>query len=82
MNIFVLTSDKYLDALKPFCYLFNKYWSPKQQVVIAGFTPPDFELPKNFHFHPIGPFEDFPIGKWSDALAHPSGEYRGRTDML
>jgi hypothetical protein len=68
MNIFVLTSDKYLDALKPFCYLFNKYWGKDQGVIIAGFTKPDFELPPNFAFHSIGEFSDYPVNKWSDSL--------------
>jgi hypothetical protein len=68
VNIFVLTSDKYLDALKPFAYLFNKYWSKDQEVTVAGFTPPEFYLPDNFTFYPIGAFADYPVGKWSDAL--------------
>jgi len=66
--IFVLTSDKYLDALRPFAYLFNKYWSKDQPVTVAGFTPPEFELPDNFTFYSIGDFSEYPVGRWSDAL--------------
>lgn len=68
INVLVMTSDKYLKALKPFAWLFNKYWSAWQSVTVAGFTPPDFALPDNFHFLSLGKFEDYPVGKWSDAL--------------
>jgi len=67
-RVYVTTSDKYLDALKPFAYLFNKYWSPDVEVIIGGFSPPTFTLPPNFHFLSLGLMEDFPIGKWSNAL--------------
>lgn len=66
--IYVLTSDKYLDALQPFAYLFNKYWSTAQQVIVGGFTRPKFQLPPNFTWHTIGKFEDYPVDKWSNAL--------------
>src|SRR5512135_1324160 len=68
INVLVMTSDKYLKALKPFAWLFNKYWSAWQPVTVAGFTLPDFDLPNNFHFLSLGKFEDYPVGKWSDAL--------------
>lgn len=68
MRVIVLTSDKYLHALKPYAWLFNKYWSAEQEVLVAGFTPPRFALPKNFSFHSIGKFADYPVGRWSDAL--------------
>lgn len=68
MRVIVLTSDKYLKALLPYSYLFNKYWSRDQQVLVAGFTPPNFSLPSNFTFYSIGKFEDYPVGKWSNAL--------------
>lgn len=66
--IFVLTSDLYLDALRPFAFLLNKYWLPNPTVIVGGFTPPDFKLPDNFRFHSIGRFEDYPADRWSDAL--------------
>lgn len=68
MRAIVLTSDKYLHALRPFAWLFNKYWSPNQPVLVAGFTPPDFILPSNFDFHSIGLFTDYPVQHWSDAV--------------
>lgn len=66
--IFVTTSDKYLRALRPFAYLLNKYWIPNPQVIVGGFTPPDFKLPKNFFFQTLGPMENYPMQRWSDAF--------------
>lgn len=66
--IYVLTSDKYLDALRPFSWLLSKYWLPAPKVIVGGFTPPSFDLPKNFTFHSIGKQADYPVNKWSNAL--------------
>lgn len=68
MRVITLTSDRYIHALKPFSWLFNKYWSADQEVLVAGFTPPSFKLPSNFEFLSIGKFSDYPVGKWSNAL--------------
>lgn len=68
MRVLVLTSDKYIHALKPMAYLLGKYWSPAQPVVVGGFSPPTFPLPGNIRFHSIGPFSDYPVNKWSDGL--------------
>jgi hypothetical protein len=50
MRVYVLTSDKYLPALRPFAWLFTKYWSSTQPVTVVGFSPPTFALPENFDF--------------------------------
>lgn len=78
LNIVVMTSDKQIHAIRGFAYLFNKYFScaPGTNIVVAGFTPPDFELPSNFKFFSIGKQEDYPWNKWSNGLlrfmdAHP-----------
>ena len=68
-TVYVVTSDKYLPALRPFAYLLNKHWKPNPTVVVGGFTVPEFSLPRNFVFHSIGRFADYPVNKWSDALA-------------
>lgn len=68
MQILLFTSDKYLHALRPFAWLFQKYWHPEQPVTICGFTPPTFALPPNFTFHSIGAFRDYPVTRWSDAV--------------
>lgn len=67
-RVIVMTSDKYIEALRPFAHLFNRYWSPSIPVLVAGYTPPEFELPANFSFMSIGRFEDYPLNKWSDSL--------------
>jgi hypothetical protein len=74
VRVIVLTSDKYLHALRPYAWLFQKYWGTSQEVLVAGFTPPDFELPPNFSFHSIGPFENYPVGKWTNAVIKLLGE--------
>lgn len=64
-----MTSDKYLEALKPFAWLLKKYWAaPVPDVVVLGFTPPQFKLPDNFEFISVGRMKDYPINKWSDQL--------------
>ena len=68
MRTFVITSDKYLSALRPFAWLFNKYWSDEQEVVVVGFAEPSFDLPSNFTFHSLGSMRNYPVGNWSDAL--------------
>jgi len=68
MRVYVMTSDRYLHMLRPFGFLFNKYWSADQEVIVCGFTPPPFSLPPNFRFMSLGRFEDYPINRWSDAL--------------
>lgn len=67
-RVVVTTSDKYLPALRPFAYLFNKYWSDEQDVLVMGFTPPSFSLPPNFAFMSLGDFNDYPVNKWTDAV--------------
>jgi len=66
--VYVFTSDNYMHALRPFSYLFNKYWSPKQRVIVGGFSYPNFELPPNFQFYSIGKMEDYPASRWSNAV--------------
>lgn len=68
MRVLVLTSDKYLHALLPFSWLFNRYWGPRQPVVVGGFKEPDFTLPPNFSFMSLGDMADYPVNKWSDGL--------------
>jgi hypothetical protein len=66
-RIIVSNSDHYIQAIQPFAHLLNKYWKPNPEVLVVGFTPPDFELPSNFSFYSIGKFEDYPAKNWSDA---------------
>lgn len=67
LQVVVSVSDKYLWCLAPFAHLFNKYWSPDIPVVVAGYSPPWFELPKNFSFYSIAPV-CYPKEKWVDGF--------------
>lgn len=67
LRVFVITCDKYSWALQGFIHQFQKYWSELQPVVIAGYTPPDLDLPDNFTFHSIAP-EEYPKDRWSTGL--------------
>jgi len=67
-RILLLTSDLYIRCVIPYAWLLKKYWPNHPQVVVGGFTPPDFEMPDGFVFHSIGKFSDYPIERWSDAF--------------
>lgn len=67
IRVICYTCDPYIWCLKPFCYLFNQYWSELQEVVVGGFTPPQFQLPPNFIFHQIDK-RPYPKKMWSDGL--------------
>lgn len=67
IRVFVLTCDKYSWLLKGFARQFNIYWSALQPVVVAGYAPPDFDLPDNFTFHSIAP-QDYGKDKWTTGL--------------
>ena len=51
MRIYVSTSNKYIHLIKPFQYLFNKFWSDSQPVTILGYEEPTFDLYNNFDFN-------------------------------
>lgn len=70
MRVYVMTCDRYLKTLEPFAYFFNKYFSPDQEVIVCGFTPPTFPLPANFSFWSLGREIDYPVTKWSDQLLY------------
>lgn len=67
MRVIVPTCDKYLWAVRPFAYMFNVFWSAQQEVLIGGFSEPDFELPPNFEFMSIDD-HSYPADKWSDGI--------------
>jgi hypothetical protein len=67
MRVVVSVSDKYLWALHVFAHFFNKYWSPYQEVVVAGYTPPEFKLPDNFTFFSIDK-PQYPKERWADGF--------------
>lgn len=67
LKVIVLTCNKYQWLLQPFMYLFNRYWSELQPVIIGGFSYPEFYTPPNFTYQLIDRY-DYPPNKWSDGL--------------
>ena len=67
-RILISTCDKYLIALPPLLHMLRKYWQPLPEIVIGGFSVPDFDLGPGVKFVSCGKQEDYPIGKWSDGL--------------
>jgi hypothetical protein len=67
MKFYVSTSDKYLHLIKPFSFLFNKFWSDEQEVVVLGYKTPNFKLPNNFSFVSMGKSINNP-SEWSNGL--------------
>jgi len=67
LRVLVTTCDKHLWLLPAFAYLFNKYWSPKQEVVVGCFAKPEDKLPDNFIIHQIQE-DNIPIEQRSDGL--------------
>lgn len=68
MKVTLFTCDKYLWCLRPFAYLFNKYWSHEEEVLVFGYKVPDFDLPDNFSFYSISPRE-YPADIWSSGVS-------------
>lgn len=68
MRIFCLTSNNYSHSVLPFAWMFNKYFSPELEVIVAGYDRFPEGLPPNFRIHSIGQQTDYPVGKWSNGL--------------
>jgi hypothetical protein len=82
LKVYVTTSDYYNHLIPGFAYLFNKYWSPNQEVTFLCYTKPSYSLPDNFSMLSLGPPESFgnevpewaesrrayPTPKWTDSL--------------
>ena len=66
MKIFISTSNKYIHLIRPFQYLFNKFWSDSQRVTILGYNEPTFELYSNFDFISLG--EQTTVQDWCSDL--------------
>ena len=67
LRVLITTCNRYAWALEPFAYLFNKYWSEQQPVLVGGYAKPGFALPSNFKFHSIDS-TNYPPEKWSDGI--------------
>jgi hypothetical protein len=63
-----MSNRKYNWALRGFSFLFNKYWSELQEVIIVTDVEPSFELPPNFTVKSMSGGKPLPKEKWSDGL--------------
>jgi len=68
--IYVFTADPHNWILQASLWLLRRHWTAPEmpEVVIAGYTRPDFALPDWATWHTIGRFQNYPIKKWSNAL--------------
>ena len=67
-TIYIPICDDNLWVLKPYIYLFKKYWGDEQQVVIMGFKEPDFKLPDNFTFVSLSSKQEGGASNWTKYL--------------
>jgi hypothetical protein len=67
MKFYVSTADKYVHLVKPFSFLFNKFWGEHQEVVVLGYKEPNCKLPDNFEFVSMDGRGDNP-SEWSNGL--------------
>tara|TARA_R110000796_G_scaffold243812_1_gene366593 strand:+ start:2548 stop:3363 length:816 start_codon:yes stop_codon:yes gene_type:complete len=63
LTLYIPTCNKYLWLIKPFSFLFNRFWDESIKVVYLGYKTPDFELPPNFSFVSMG--DDDNLSNWS-----------------
>ena len=66
LKVYIPTCDSYLWLIKPFMFLFNKFWDDSIQVTYLGYNPPDFKLPHNCNFISLG--KDDNLKNWSTDL--------------
>jgi hypothetical protein len=67
IKVYIPTCDNYLWLIKPFMFLFNKFWDKSIEVVYLGYNPPNFPLPSNCKFISLGK---------DDNLKHYSNDLR------
>jgi hypothetical protein len=65
VRVVVPTSNAYVHCLPAFSYLFNKYWSAKQHVMVMRYDVRPPKLPSNFYNIAIGNQADY---TWSSGL--------------
>lgn len=66
MKIIVPAYSKTYWCLKPFAYLFNKYWE-NQTPVVLHYGNFDIDLPNNFSKYEIY-YKDYPMEMWADGI--------------
>jgi|TARA_B100000282_G_scaffold296836_1_gene280386 hypothetical protein len=64
-KIYIPICDNNLWVLKIYAFLFEKFWGNEQQVVIMGFSKPEFSLPDNFSFVSLAKEQIGGAKKWT-----------------
>jgi hypothetical protein len=67
MKVFAVTSNYYIHLMTGFSELFNRYWSPEQEVTVLGYDKLPPPLPDNFEFISLGKQASF-RESWCDGL--------------
>lgn len=67
MRVFVFSCKKMYWTLPIYTYLMRTFWSEQQEIVVAGYETPDFNLPDNVTFHSIAP-QTYPASEWSTGV--------------
>lgn len=66
MKIIVPSYSKTYWCLKPFAYLFNKYWE-RETAVVLHYPKIPFDLPNNFELYQVY-YKDYPKKRWADGV--------------
>lgn len=68
-KIYMITCDKTSHILRLTIPLLNKYWHIQKDVKILGFSKPEIELPSDYEFIPMRPFQ-LTIDNWAQDIAN------------
>ncbi len=68
LKLYIPTCDRYLWLMKPFSFLFNRFWDDSIDVIYLGYKTPEFinDMPSNFSFISMG--DDDNLDNWSNDL--------------
>lgn len=66
IRVIVTTCQPYYWAIASFAFMFNRYWSEQQPVLVAGYEPLELSW-SNFSFHSIDHYT-YPAERWSDGI--------------
>jgi hypothetical protein len=66
LKVYLSTCNNYLFLVKPFTFLWNKFWQRSQEVVYLGYDKPEHSLQENFDFISVGP--DDGLENWAKDL--------------
>ena len=68
IKMYVNTCDATMEFLPIWTYFYDKYWKPAQDVVILGYSKPEFNLPDNYIYHSMSAVQEDGVNNWSTYL--------------